>query len=140
LTVVLVVLAVVWAVVLIPPWLRSRAEGRPADSIGAFHRQLSTLERTGPDGGPAPASLQKRRRDVMVVLGAAMLGTLALSFVPGLGALVVLHILLDVLFAVYVALLIRLRGIAAEREMKLRFLPGSHQQVEPALALRRSAN
>ena len=38
---VLVVLAVVWAVVLIPPWLRSRAEGRPGDSIGAFHRQLT---------------------------------------------------------------------------------------------------
>src|SRR5205823_6092627 len=48
LTVVLVVLAVVWAVVLIPPWLRSRAEGRPGDSIGAFHRQLTTLERTSP--------------------------------------------------------------------------------------------
>jgi hypothetical protein len=156
LTVVLVVLAVVWAVVLIPPWLRSRAEGRPADSIGAFHRQLSTLERTGPDTAPARPGVplltapphqvsprtraQKRRRDVMLGLGAAMLSTLALSFVPGLGALLVLHVLLDVLFVVYVALLIRLRGLAAEREMKLRFLPGSHQQVEPALALRRSAN
>jgi hypothetical protein len=158
LTVVLVVLAVVWAVVLIPPWLRNRAEGRPGDSIGAFHRQLSTLERTGPDGTPRPARVprvtaaryagrpatprtraQKRRRDVMLVLGVVMLATLALSFVPGLGVLLVLHVIADILFVVYVALLVRFRGLAAEREMKLRFLPGS-QQVEPALALRRSAN
>jgi hypothetical protein len=156
LTVVLVVLAVVWAVVLIPPWLRNRAEGRPADSIGAFHRQLTTLERTGPETAPprigspivppnarisTPKSrAQKRRRDVMIALGSAMLFTLALSFVPGLGVLLALHLMLDVLFVAYVALLIRIRGLAAEREMKLRFLPGGHQPVEPALALRRSAN
>src|SRR4029079_18022893 len=89
---------------------------------------------------PPRARIQKRRRDVMLSLGSAMLVTLALSFVPGLGVLLALHVVLDVLFAVYVALLIRIRGIAAAREMKLRFLPGSHQQVEPALALRRSAN
>ena len=45
---VLVVLAVVWAAVLVPPYLRSRAEARPADSIGHFRRQLATLQRTGP--------------------------------------------------------------------------------------------
>ena len=154
---VLVVLAVVWAVVLIPPWLRSRAEGRPADSIGAFHRQLTTLERTGPEPPPtrtprapralpvarpatARARVQKRRRDVMLVLGGAMFSTLLLSFVPGLRVMLVLHAIVDVLFVVYIALLIRLRGLSAEREMKLRFLPDARQQVEPALALRRSAN
>ena len=155
---VLVVLAVVWAVVLIPPWLRNRAEGRPGDSIGAFHRQLTTLERTGPEPAPprttpmsaalpaarpsstARARVQRRRRGVMLVLGAAMLTTLALSFLPGLRAALVLHAVVDVLFVVYVALLIRLRGLNAEREMKLRFLPDTRQQVEPVLALRRSAN
>ena len=45
---VLLVLAAIWAAVLIPPALRSRAEGRPGDSISAFHRQLSVLRRTGP--------------------------------------------------------------------------------------------
>jgi len=155
--VVLVVLAVVWAVVLIPPWLRNRAEGRPGDSIGAFHRQLTTLERTGPETAPprtlstssalpvarpasARARLQKRRRDVMLVLGGAMVTTLILSFVPGLRTLLLLHAIVDVLFVVYVGLLIRLRGVTAEREMKLRFLPGTREQVEPVLALRRSAN
>ena len=152
---VLVVLAIVWAAVLIPPWLRNRAEGRPGDSIGAFHRQLTTLERTGPPeskAGPVagvvggavrvrPRSrVQKRRRDVMLVLVGAMVGTLALSLVPGLGLLLFVHLLVDVLFVAYVAVLIRLRSAAVEREMKLRFLPGAHQTVGPALALRRSAN
>lgn len=45
---VLVILALVWAAVLIPPALRARAENRPSDSILAFHRQLGTLRRTGP--------------------------------------------------------------------------------------------
>lgn len=49
-TLVLLVLAVIWAVVLIPPAVRARAEGRPGDSISAFHRQLSVLRRTGPSG------------------------------------------------------------------------------------------
>jgi hypothetical protein len=158
--VVLVVLAIVWAAVLIPPWLRNRAEGRPGDSIGAFHRQLTTLERTGPlESKVAPdarggvgvgagvavrsrprSRVQKRRRDVMLVLAGAMVATLALSLVPGLGLLLVAHLLVDVLFVAYVAVLIRLRSAAVEREMKLRFLPGAHQAVEPALALRRSAN
>ena len=154
---VLVVLAVVWAVVLIPPWLRNRAEGRPGDSIGAFHRQLTTLERTGPETAPprtalmaqarpaarpasARARLQRRRRGVMLVLGAAMVSTLMLSFIPGLRVMLVLHAVVDVLFFVYVALLVRVRTVSAEREMKLRFLPGTREQVEPVLALRRSAN
>lgn len=45
---VLLVLAVVWAAVLIPPALRARQEGRPSDSISNFRRQLAVLRRTGP--------------------------------------------------------------------------------------------
>ncbi len=48
---VLLILAVIWAAVLIPPALRSRAEGRPADSITNFHRQLAVLRRAGPRTG-----------------------------------------------------------------------------------------
>ena len=44
---VLLILAMVWAAVLGPSLLRRRAE-RSTDSIGAFHRQLRVLERTGP--------------------------------------------------------------------------------------------
>lgn len=45
---VLVVLAGIWAAVLLPPMLRSRSEARPADSIGNFRHQLHVLQRTGP--------------------------------------------------------------------------------------------
>ena len=47
---VLLVLAAVWAAVLIPPALRARQEGRPSDSISNFRHQLAVLRRTGPRG------------------------------------------------------------------------------------------
>jgi len=50
--VVLLILAVVWAAVLVPPWLRNRADARPADSITAFRHRLRVLERAGPPGSP----------------------------------------------------------------------------------------
>jgi hypothetical protein len=168
--VVLLFLAGIWAAVLIPPVLRARAEGRPADSIGSFRRQLHVLERTGPTtvapanrlgpmasiapmAGPArvagPAAVarprrdslaRKRRRDVFQGLLAAMAGSLLLGLIPALRVMLGLHLLLDLVFASYVALLVRMRNVAAEREMKLRFLPAPMATREPALALRRSAN
>ncbi|MGI8778473.1 MAG: hypothetical protein ACR2LJ_14080 [Acidimicrobiales bacterium] len=47
-TLALVVLALIWVAVLVPPALRARSEGRPADSISAFRRQLTVLRRTHP--------------------------------------------------------------------------------------------
>jgi hypothetical protein len=47
-TLALVVLALIWAAVLVPPVIRARSEGRPADSISAFRRQLTVLRRTRP--------------------------------------------------------------------------------------------
>lgn len=162
----LLILAVIWAAVLVPPMLRARAEGRPSDSIGEFHRHLSVLSRTGPSdfsaanrlysNSPAPyvsagpwtaARLEarrrrtiKRRRDILFGLVAGMGGSLVLSFAPPLRELIYLHLLLDLMFAGYVALLVRMRNIAAERDMKLRFLPQPAPAVEPAFALQRSAN
>jgi hypothetical protein len=172
--VLLLILAVVWAVVLVPPWLRSRADARPADSIGAFRHRLTVLERTGPIGTrrvpmlshrpethgfvpiarrPAPrgtqmaamssrARTQRRRRDIFVGMLAAMVTSLVLGFVPSLRILWVVHVLVDAMFVTYVALLVHMRNQAAEREMKVRFLPqhlGS-RSPEPALLLRRSAH
>jgi hypothetical protein len=53
-----------------------------------------------------------------------------------------LHLALDAIFAGYIALLVRFRNIAAEREMKVRFLPASRAErsPEPALLLRRTGN
>ncbi|MCU1460922.1 MAG: hypothetical protein JWO37_997 [Acidimicrobiales bacterium] len=175
---VLLILAVLWAAMLVPPYLRNRAEARPADSIGAFRRQMSTISRTGPgapgvpfmaarraaftaagplaslagptagvrrSAGPGSSSSsalsrarrQKRRRDVFSFLLAAMVISLVLAFVAPVMLLV--HLAVDALFVLYVGVLIRTRNAAAEREMKVRFLPGTGPSVEPLL-LRRSAN
>lgn len=160
---VILILAVVWAVFLIPQALRARAESSPADSIGAFRRQLSVLERTGPAptrsvarfpaspavpnpyavARPSAAVLnrsqaRKRRRDILCGLLAAMGGSFVLGLIPPLRVMLSLHVLLDLLFIGYIALLIRARNAAMERDVKVRFLP-THSS-EPALLLRRSAN
>jgi hypothetical protein len=184
---VLVVLAIIWIAVLVPPALRARAEGRPGDSISAFRRQLVVLRRTRPHvqramiperpaghayvarpGVPvtsltarravaarrsAPAGARalataglpstrsrtlRRRRDVLVGLLAAVVGTLVLGVLLGSRALLLAQLVADVLLVAYVALLIRQRTLAAEREMKVRFLPEA-RPMEPAF-LRRSVN
>lgn len=166
---VLLVLAVIWGAVLVPPMLRARSESRPADSIGNFRHQLSVLRRTGPTvvapahplripsyAAPTPAPTYqmarsysrdgarrartlKRRRDVLFTLVALMGTTLVLGVLPPFRVLLGLHLLCDLLFAGYVALLVQARNASAEREMKLRFLP-SAQQPDNVLLLRRSAN
>jgi hypothetical protein len=59
--------------------------------------------------------------------------------------MLVAHVVADILLVAYVALLVHQRNVAAERDMKVRFLPQAHRldpallRAEPAL-LRRSAN
>lgn len=195
---VLVVLAIIWAAVLIPPALRARHEARPGDSISAFRRQLAVLRRARPGaprgasdwrewspgrspvarpaarprppvaslaahraashthvngrrpGGAPPRAFAaaglasprrralRRRRDILVCLLATAGLTLVVGILPGLRVMLLVHLVVDVLLVAYVALLIRQRTLAAEREMKVRFLPGP-RAIEPAL-LRRSVN
>ena len=169
--VVLIVLAAVWAAVLLPPIIRGRSEHRPSGSITDFRRQLHVLARTSPNAvgranlhavspgrvvpmrRPLPTHVApagplrlgrrretvKRRRDILVGLLVAMAGSLVLGLLPPLRALWAVHVVLDVLFVAYVAALVYLRNLAAEREMKVRFLP-SVAAAEPALLYRRSAN
>ena len=48
---VIVILGLIWGFVLIPPYLATRRESRPSDSIASFRQQLSVLERTTPGTG-----------------------------------------------------------------------------------------
>jgi len=84
---------------------------------------------------PSRSELQRRRRDVLLGLLSAVILTLALGllFKPAFA----LNLVADVALAGYVTLLVRARTIAAEREMKVRYLPGPiampMQANEPAL-------
>ena len=53
--IVLVLLGVIWAAVLIPPWLHGRREAQPAASIRVFRRQLWSL-------GQGPVAGARRER------------------------------------------------------------------------------
>ncbi len=147
-TLVLIVLAVMWIAVLLPPYLRSRSSGRPSDSISSFQRQLSVLERSSPSSpselghrrAPAGhltlAQAQARRRLVAGTLALLAVLTFVVGvFEPGMRVLLVAHLLLDGLLVGYLAALHRARSEAAEREMKVRFLPATAPGPSPVRQL-----
>jgi hypothetical protein len=159
---VLVILAVIWAAVLLPPFLQNRSESRPADSISTFRSQLSVLERHSVGAGRAPETVRplspsasftgvprgsvdrarlarlaakKRRRDILVTLLAAAGLTLVLTLV--LPQVLVLHLAIDVLLAGYVFLLVQRRKIAEERSMKVRYMAPAQARRQAAVPARR---
>lgn len=81
--------------------------GRPSSASAALRRRQA----------------QKRRRDVFFALLAGAGGSLVLALIPGLSIMWSVQVLFDLLLAGYVALLVHLRNLAAERELKLRFMP-----------------
>lgn len=159
---VLIILAVLWGVVLVPPLLRSRSQ-RTADSIVDFNYKLDVLGRTNghrlglrrrtplaPDavqapgllGGPplsaAPAQRSaKRRRDIFRGLALAVSCTFLLAVSAHSTYVWALQILVDVLAVAYVALWAWARSVQAERADKVRYMP---ELRVPELALRRSAS
>lgn len=93
-------------------------------------------------GSPAQAQrrrVQQRRREVLMVLVAGLVGSLLLGALPHLHVLWVLSLVAAIGLAGYVAMLIRIRNIAAEKEMKLAYLPQGGSP-EPAYLLRRPAS
>jgi hypothetical protein len=163
---VLVILAVIWAAVLLPPYLQNRSESRPADSISTFRNQLSVLERRSTMLSPyepirsassaqamrtaqlqrariARLDAKKRRRDILVTLLAAAGLTLVLGLV--LPQVLLLHLVIDALLGGYIALLVRQRRLVEERTTKVRYISSARRPAtvpahQPQLALRRSAN
>jgi len=140
--VVLLILAGLWAVVLVPPLLRARTE-RSGDSIGDFNYRLDVLSRTNGAPAtrtgrrlPAPGSAAKRRRDVLRVLIGSVTLTLMLAFVSGAAALWALHVVADVLLGSYLLLWAWVRSAQAERE-RVEYLPRART---PELALRRTGS
>ena len=157
---VLFILAVLWAVVLVPPLLRSRGQ-RSADSIVDFNYKLDVLGKTNghldlenvsvanqgpmiPDRGLVPAlqasatqRAARRRRDVVRALAASITVTALLAAATHAGAAWALQILVDVMAVAYLGLWAWLRTVQIERSATVRYMP---ERRAPELALRRSAS
>jgi hypothetical protein len=145
---VLVILAVLWAVVLVPPLLRSRSEARRSDSVGDFNYRLGVLSKTGGHMRTAPRAprqdpyasaprgmsrSQRRRRDVLLVL------TFIAVLTAGTGSsmLWAVQLFADALLVVYVLAIIRMRSLATDRRAKVAYLPN---RARPELMLRRTGS
>ena len=113
----------------IPPY---RSSGIPGQRM-APHRPSGPASRpvARPQAPAARRSSQKRRRDVFFALIAGVIGSLLLSVVSGVSAMWTVQVVFDLCFTAYVALLIRMRNLAAERELKLTFMPRSARPSRP---------
>ena len=80
----------------------------------------------------------KRRRDVLLCLVSAVLGSALLGAIPALRPLLVVTVVAVVMSGVYIGVLVRLRHGADERAVKLRYLP-QPMAPAPSLVVRRSA-
>ena len=82
---------------------------------------------------------------------AGVVGTFLVALIPGLSIMWSVQVAVDVVFLGYVALLVRMRNLAAERAAKLTFIPPERRAGRPRpaydldrdygeLSLRRAAN
>jgi len=142
--VVLVILAALWAVVLLPPMLRSRAE-RANDSIGDFNYRLDVLGRTNgalhaagarPRVSPGQRAA-KRRRDVLRTMLATVGGLALLASWTNLLIVWVMFVASALAFGAFCALWAWARSLQVERAVKVRSM---HQQPAPDWMLRRAAS
>lgn len=81
----------------------------------------------------------RRRRDVLIALLCALMGTGLVGAIPGMHLALVATALVLVAFLVYVGLLVRLRMRADERELKLRYLPPPLEH-DPSVVVRQVAS
>jgi hypothetical protein len=79
---------------------------------------------------------QRRRRDVLLILGVGVLSSLLLAVFAGNPLFWLVQVFTDVLLVAYVALLVRMKNAALERRAKVHYLPPP--QPAPALVLQRS--
>jgi hypothetical protein len=125
-TLVLLGLAVVWAIVLLPEGLKKLSGVRSGDSIRSFNHQLSSLQRPGsrghgtassnvidmrsrtgqaaPAARPVSPAVRKRRQEVLTVLGATSVLSLLCTVAFG-GPFLLLFLVAAGLLVTYVVLL-----------------------------------
>jgi hypothetical protein len=135
-----------------------RAVPSPRATVRAFQGNGTAVARPARLGRPMAANsaalrrrqTQKRRRDVFFALSAGAAGSFLLALIPGLSVMWAVQVIFDILLGSYCAILVRMRNAAAERDLKLRFMPAARptRRLAPSydfggygdLELRRAAN
>jgi len=108
---------------------------RPDATAPRLQRAASAMQR--PDRYCSPEAC-KRRRDVLAIMACVIFATGVLGAIPLLRPLLVVTALAVVSAVVYVVMIVRLGGRAAERAAKLRYLPVPVED-EPSILIRRVA-
>lgn len=154
----LLVLAVLWGAVLIPPWVADRRRDRPVQTMASFHRRLWQLEQLeqspftsdddhlgyddddtpgGVNGSGVSRTALRRRRQVFFFLLSAMVASLGVLVVLRSMPAVYVHAATLVLFTSYVTLLVRHHQRGAEQVSKVRYL-SPIRAPRPAVVVLRS--
>jgi hypothetical protein len=82
---------------------------------------------------------QRRRRDVLLALVVGAAGSLLLALIPGLSVMWTVQVVFDLMLLAYVALLVRMRNLALERDAKLMYIRPSEPRPIARSAGRRVA-
>jgi len=165
--VVLIGLGVMWAVLLVPGWVRAWRErsGRPT-TIDTFHHQLDVLGRDAPSrsvDSPPGARLRvtdrfsnhqrprstvpqdageaaTRRRDIIVLLSIVAVISLVGWLVSGIATVGIVHIGVDAVLGLYAYVVVLRRRAGAEGMAKVHYLPRNVAEAESPRQRRRRAN
>lgn len=146
-------LAVVWAIVLLPEAIRKFSGTRNGDSIRSFNHQLSMLDRSSGTRDAVPSgtsnvinlprsrsaapiehtrevspAVRRRRQEVLMVLGSGAVISLLAAIAFG-GAMLVIHLLIDVLLVAYLVALFQVSRQPVVRRVEPH---SSHVAVTPA--------
>lgn len=114
---VILLLALIWAMVLVPPALRSHAARKEAFAL-SFGGHIPPTVRQRPAGARSPA-IQRRRRIAGRLL-VAMAATLLIGLLPAFRVLLIVHLFLVDSFLAYIALLAHMAQQAARAEEPVR--------------------
>ena len=92
----------VWAALVIPSVIRSRRENAVATRSPAYRDEANAA-------GQHRARVLARRRTALVVLGVAVVATLAAAIITGSWPILAVSLVVDVALAAYVAILLQIK-------------------------------
>ena len=156
-TVVLILIIILaWVAFLGPSILRARNRQGRSDSVGDFHHRLAQLGRTngrhrdhpkrpaalsfqrplfGPtQNGHGMSPIQRRRRDVLLVLAGIVAVTLLAALVTRSMPMFLLNLLADAALVAYVYMLVQIKQRTHEQRVKVRYLNSAYRPIAPYLA------